>query len=163
VESGMLHLTLLFLGDLPENRIQLLGASLEELLRPFPCFETPLQGLGCFGEKRNPAVLYCRAPAGERLTQLAELTFRTVAHPDFPIPGKPFRPHVTLARLRELRYPGRVMALVEKYRDTFFQTLKANEVILYESLATPAGHRYSPLLIIPLADLSGTPEAAGNL
>jgi 2'-5' RNA ligase len=65
----------------------------------------------------------------------------------FPPEGRPFRPHVTLGRVREgHRVPPNALEEYEVER----LPLLAEELVLYESLLSSQGPRYEPRLTLPL-------------
>lgn len=63
---------------------------------------------------------------------------------------KPFRPHITLARLSG-ENPELVDA-IQQYRELSFGSWRASEVICMQSTLTPAGSHYSALAEIPLGN-----------
>ena len=68
----------------------------------------------------------------------------------FPLEGNPFRPHVTLARVREGQRlpPGALESLEGQYDQVAFL---ASELVLYESVLGRGGPRYEPRLTLDLA------------
>ena len=100
VRPESLHLTLSFLGSVPEERIPSLGAALASIQAPAP-FSLGLAGLGGFPSLRRPKVLWAGLTGElhrlkELQAQVAEATDPYNAKPD----SRPYNPHLTLARLK---------------------------------------------------------------
>lgn len=94
------HLTLQFLGDWPEDRIQPLKWALEQaevggsfILKP--------GSLGAFPELARPRVLFLHLASDGNAENLARAVRQTVARtwPAGPQDTRPFRAHLTLARV----------------------------------------------------------------
>jgi 2'-5' RNA ligase len=102
VEPERWHLTLAFLGEVPESRYTgAEGADLRERLARaaarHPPFELGVGGAGRFGDR----VLWAR-PVGDidRLRRLAASVGAAARRARIPAEGKPFRAHLTLATAR---------------------------------------------------------------
>ena len=94
-----LHLTLAFLGETPEDRVDALRGVIDEAARGVAPFRLELAGLGAFPSARRPRVLWVGL-AGD-LTELARLHAALsdrLADAGFRVEEREFRPHVTLGR-----------------------------------------------------------------
>ena len=95
------HLTLQFLGDWPEDRVDGLVAALRE--RDWPsAFTIAPGGLGAFPNLHRPRVLFLQMEGEGQVADLARRV-RSVVHevwPEGPQDDKPFRGHLTLARIK---------------------------------------------------------------
>lgn len=104
VRPGGLHLTLKFLGEVAEDR----GAAVESALaaaagdeqgkRPPRGIPLSIGEFGAFPDARRPRVVWVGVapdPALELLQHRVERAFGAIG---FPVEGRPFRPHLTLAR-----------------------------------------------------------------
>jgi 2'-5' RNA ligase len=107
VDASLLHVTLAFLGEQPEDRL----AALEHVGRQSAQASAPgtltLGTAGSFGSRRTPRVLWVDV-AGD-LEALAAMQSRlalALRTGGFPLEDRPFRPHITLARRREAARGG---------------------------------------------------------
>jgi 2'-5' RNA ligase len=94
-----LHLTLAFLGETAESRVDALRALMEEAARRAAPFRLELAGLGAFPSARRPRVLWAGL-AGD-LAELARLHAALsdrLADAGFRVEAREFRPHITLGR-----------------------------------------------------------------
>ena len=95
-----LHLTLKFLGETPEGRLEQLGAALDEVVTGVRSLPVTVEGFGAFPNAAHPSVVWAGVvtePALELLQHGVEKVFGPLG---FPPEGRPFRPHVTLGRAR---------------------------------------------------------------
>jgi 2'-5' RNA ligase len=95
------HLTLLFLGSVPADRVAGLTAALGAAVPPTPPMTLRLAGGGRFGSRRRPQVAW--AGVDGDVGPLAELAGRLAAAARrlrLPVEDRPFRAHLTLGRWR---------------------------------------------------------------
>ncbi len=88
-----LHLTLLFLGEVPEEAVKDLVELGHRLAQAVPPFPARIRGTGYFPNEGSPRVWFAKAE-GEGFALLAEGLRAKAGNPD----PKPFAPHITLAR-----------------------------------------------------------------
>jgi 2'-5' RNA ligase len=139
------HLTLAFLGDTEEDRIKLVAGMLGDRCAGFREFSFNIKGTGVFKSYRDPRVIWAGITPAERLSALEVEINSGLAENGFMIPDRPFRPHLTLGRIRSVKNNDYLREVVERYEDTVFQTVTANEVILFESILKQTGPIYKPL------------------
>lgn len=145
VAEENLHLTLAFLGELPEHRLDDLAEGLA-LLRLSPV-ELSLGGLDLFG----PAL--AALARGEGLEALQARVLRAVREAGQPLERSRFRPHVTIARLPQTPSASESARLGEflALNGTFAAgPAPALSLGLYRSHLRPEGPIYEPLVTLPL-------------
>ena len=95
------HLTLKFLGEIPEGEIEHIGAALRKVCGDHTPFDASLSSFGAFPSARRARVIWAGAAAGsEELRALAadvEAAFEPLG---FGREDRTFVPHVTLGRVR---------------------------------------------------------------
>ena len=138
-----LHLTLVFLGEIPEPTLADVDAAFGQVRAP--AFELALAGLGMFGGARARSVHAEVAPSPP-LLQLQSKLETAARSAGVPIPGRRFAPHVTLARLPE-RFPDRArleaaVAARGGYRSAPFAV---EDFRLFRSWLSPGGSTYAEL------------------
>ncbi|UAW97972.1 RNA 2',3'-cyclic phosphodiesterase [Halopseudomonas nanhaiensis] len=145
-QSSQLHLTLRFLGQVPDHHAATLDAVLQTI--EAERFELAIAGVGCFGSVQDPRVLW----AGVAPTAPLETLHRQV---DDALPlglasdGREFRPHVTLARLRPQGVPADDW--LRRYADLCSAPSVITEFALISSVATAEGSQYTVIGRYPLA------------
>jgi 2'-5' RNA ligase len=136
--DGM-HLTLAFLGSQDSARVPDLldlAAAAAEGRAPF-ALETA--GLGGFPRLSAPRVLYLAFREQPALDRLAQALRAQLAQGGIAFDAKPFRPHLTLARMKE---PVDLPGLREPGAPIVFE---ANEIFLYQSVQGARGSEYRGL------------------
>ncbi|WP_433797395.1 RNA 2',3'-cyclic phosphodiesterase [Actinoplanes sp. CA-252034] len=100
------HVTLAFLGDVPQSGVPVVAAALADVPPPGP-IPLRLAGAGRFG-----AVTWTGVHGDlEWLGRFREDVRRSLADAGFPIDARPFRPHLTIT----YRYDRRLAALLDDY------------------------------------------------
>ncbi len=65
---------------------------------------------------------------------------------------RPFRPHLTLGRVKSSRGKEELIRIVEKYREEEIGTFQVEKIVLFKSDLTPTGPIYTPLREIKLGN-----------
>ncbi len=146
------HLTLSFLGEIPEIAVQPLIEKLGEIEANHRRFTLKLQGLGAFPNLSRATVLWVGL-VGDSLKTLQELkaSFDRVATLNgTPPTDNRFHPHLTLARSRDRRVGSKrsgldLRGLAEGYREWSPGILPVEELVLYASELSKQGPRYRSL------------------
>jgi len=95
------HLTLLFLGTVPSDRVPPLVDGLSRAVAGTPPMTLRLAGGGRFGSRRRPSVAWAGIDGDlEPLTELAGRLARAARSLRLPVEDRPFRAHLTLGRWR---------------------------------------------------------------
>jgi 2'-5' RNA ligase len=146
IAAAKLHLTLNFLGETEEARVETLTGALDAVAARHRPFEMRLHGVGAFPNFRRARVVWCGVESEPRL-ELLHHDLELVAHEcGFELEGRAFRPHVTLARVRHPMNDERGRALRRVARTVEFSGAQhVAHLTLYESLLEPTGARYRRL------------------
>ncbi|MDP2306047.1 MAG: RNA 2',3'-cyclic phosphodiesterase [Pseudomonadota bacterium] len=135
-----LHLTLRFLGEVEEARIEAVGDAVAPWVRRLPPPRVRLVGGGVFPDARHPKVLWIGAEAA--LGPVVSAMEGALSRLGFAPEGRAFIPHLTVGRVRD----GRVDRVLDALRDLGeVTTFSPESVVLYESRPAPEGVRYVAL------------------
>lgn len=145
VDLQNIHVTLAFLGDTEEERIRSLAGVVKNRCTGFGDFEFTIAGTGVFRNLRDPRVIWAGINSQEELIRLGELVISTLREEGFDLDEKPFRPHITLGRIKNIKDIQKLKLVMDKYRDVELQTVSVKEVILFESILKQTGPVYKPL------------------
>jgi RNA 2',3'-cyclic 3'-phosphodiesterase len=147
-----LHITLKFLGEIEPARLEdLSGAASRAATRAEP-FRLTIDEPGAFPPHGQPRVLWLAVEdASGRLAALQRTLEDACAAAGFPREPRPFKPHLTIARLRS---PQGARELAAAHREAHFepQTFNVPELIVMRSELGPGGSRYTLLSNYPLGD-----------
>ena len=147
VRAEGVHLTLKFLGNVSEERLDSIAAAMEQAAEHVAPFSLHIQDAGAFPNMGSPRVLWAGVHGEvEPLLQLQARLEETLAVRGFPAETRPFSPHLTLARVRgrlsptELQQLGEAMALA---RGITGADVPVRWLSLMESTLTPLGAVYA--------------------
>jgi len=140
------HVTLKFLGSLERPRILELVRLLENVARGSSAFRARLGELDAFSTARHAHVLVVHLLEDGSLARFQRLIEEAAAAVGFAPEGRPFRPHVTLARFKPPRDLRAVLPSSALYQDTFV----LDRVRLYRSQPGSTESRYEPLASVEL-------------
>ena len=96
-----LHLTLAFLGELPEADHSALSACGRAVSSRHGAFELETAGLSRFPRPQGASILFLEVRASSPLQALVTDLRGELRNAGLPLDPKPFRPHLTLARPRK--------------------------------------------------------------
>ena len=149
-----IHLTVKFLGEVPEPQAEAIAQATAEAVGGVRAFGLELGDPGVFPNLKAARVLW--VGLGGDLSSLANVHERAedaLAPLGFDRDTRPFRPHLTLGRLRE-RAPStdRRRAADALYAATVASgtTINVESISLMRSTLTPGGAEYERLALMPL-------------
>lgn len=147
-EEG-LHLTLKFYGEVAPDRLEVIEEAVRFASQGAGPLALRLDALGAFPSAARPRVLWVGIDGPSALELLQDRLERGGEGIGFPPEGAPFRPHVTLGRVREgHRFPpGGLDDFADAYARAPFV---GSHLVLYESVLTTKGPRYEPRLTLEL-------------
>lgn len=138
-----LHLTLRFFGELSSSRIDRVARAARVAL--LGCASAPLLvgGLGGFPREERARVLTLQVvDETGGLTQVHRALARAFKKIGFPKEGRPFRPHITLARGRRQPFSAADYRARLNEIDQALRPATMDEVVLYASELLPSGAVY---------------------
>jgi RNA 2',3'-cyclic 3'-phosphodiesterase len=131
------HVTLKFLGWTRDAALAAVGDALQRAVTSAPRFTFKTTRLGAFASLDKASVLWAGVEESSgALAQLAQAIETAMAGIGYAAETQPFHPHVTLARLREIRA---VKDLVLPVAEQMFGDTRVEAVMLFESETKPTG------------------------
>ncbi|MFX1474845.1 MAG: RNA 2',3'-cyclic phosphodiesterase [Promethearchaeota archaeon] len=152
VEPQNLHFTLHFLGNVESARIPDVKEILQEL--EFPAFDIELSGLRCFRPARLRVVWVGVTKGADECIRLQQLIGQHLRERRFPVEGRKYSPHLTVARVRRGANRSQlspVLDILEQYANHEFGVTRIKEVKLKKSTLTPRGPIYEDLEVRELS------------
>ena len=146
-----LHLTLAFLGDVSENDLGELFEALREDLVQMPPFALEIAGIGVFPHWGRPRVVWAGCGDGsDDAGQLGALVERICADLGYDLERRPFRPHITLGRVK---FPEDVSHLREEAQHLAGKSygfMDMDRISVFMSRLRRTGPVYAPMAAIGL-------------
>ncbi|MBX9603066.1 MAG: RNA 2',3'-cyclic phosphodiesterase [Bryobacteraceae bacterium] len=147
--AANLHVTIKFIGELPEARLEELKQALAALPARAP--EVELKGLGWFPNPHRPRVLWAGVQAGPALSDLAAAANQGLVPLGIAAETKPYSPHLTLARIKSDEGLIALRQAIAQLDSVEFGRFRPDSFHLYLSKPGPRGSVYSKLASFPLA------------
>jgi len=153
VETKHMHLTIKFIGEIGEDKLEPIEESLVNTLAGQSHFDIEVGGLGMYPHKDNPRVIWLGITGGEPLIRMHSQLDQHLASLDVKREGRSFSPHLTIARVRRHADQATVKSIgqtLSLFNVDPLGTVTIDRVQLYQSVLTPSGPIYTSLLSIPL-------------
>lgn len=150
VEERSMHLTLRFIGEVPDDMVEAIIAALSTINAE--SFALTLRSVGCFppNPRKPPRVLWVgmnNQPLLEQLQGKVERQIRALGiEPDH----KPFSPHFTLARLKATKPLHEATTFLNKNQDFQVKPFPVESFTLYSSVLSSTGSIYNVEASYPL-------------
>jgi 2'-5' RNA ligase len=147
VDPALLHITLKFVGWVPENRVEdCLSVGREIAAASRPC-RLILAGAGAFPKAQCPRVLWIGAAGDvDILAAAAEALDRRMAEVGLAEPeNRPFAAHLTLGRVRQDARPPDLTEALAAFADEQFGEVPVEEFLLMRSHLQPSGPVYEKI------------------
>lgn len=150
VSSEHLHLTLVFIGQVPEDCAGGIVLAMQAAIpqQPFRC---ELGGFGIFPSHGAPRTLWLGVRTGaDAVVRVQQAIAARCQALGVLLEKRPFRPHLTLARWRDGRRSARPRHLGGG--DEIVAVVDVNAVTLFQSRLSSKGSTYTVLAQSPLSD-----------
>ncbi|MCX5654919.1 MAG: RNA 2',3'-cyclic phosphodiesterase [Planctomycetota bacterium] len=156
VRPDIIHLTLVFLGDVPADMLADLETAVREAAAPFGVLALRVQGAGRFPPRGLPRTIWIGLEdASGGLAKLqAALAGATAAFAEKE-EDRAYTPHLTLGRVKSPRGGRDLAGAIDATAGVTGPSFEAREVTIFKSDLSPQGPTYTPLAKIAL-DGGGT-------
>jgi 2'-5' RNA ligase len=146
VRTENIHLTLHFLGDIPESSVPTIGKQLDEVTACRAPFDVAAGGLDAFPGWNRARVIWvgCDDRRG-RLGELAGAVREAMERVGFQPERREFAAHLTLGRIKFPRPDATLTKVADSLKDTARGTIRVRDVHLFQSELHPHGSIYTRL------------------
>jgi 2'-5' RNA ligase len=144
VRPENLHVTLKFMGAMPETKLAAIRSALAGVRCDQPV-TVDFRGLGFFPDGKHPRVFWAGIEASENLKTLVADIEKTTEKLGSPREQRPFSPHLTLARFEHPQLPEKLRAAIQENLARDLGSLRTNQFHLIESKLKPSGAEYTTL------------------
>lgn len=149
VKPRNMHLTLKFIGDTPNSKIEGITGTLSEISEEFKPFEAKLLDFGVFPNAHSPKIIWVGLDDNFRiLPNMAGIIEGKMQKWGFKREHRPFTPHLTLARIRsrvDARLLKEKMDSLKGYFDDKKTSFPISHISLIKSTLTLSGPLYDLL------------------
>lgn len=139
------HVTLVYLSTISDKHLQQLSEAVKEKLSLMSSFYIDLTTLELFPSEYQPYIISIRV-AGDPLKEIVKVINENVERLGYPVDKRPFRGHITLARLKQ---KGRVFKLP---KEIVFpaQSMRVEKITLLRSEHIEREQVYTPIEVFLL-------------
>lgn len=145
VKPDGIHLTLKFLGNVSLNLIEEIKKIIDRMAGEHKRFELKIGGLSAFPNIEHPRVIWVGIELGfDKSAQLTKELEKYLIKLGFLPEKRPFKPHLTLGRVRSPRNRTQLKELLQS-TTLLSKTIQVEKLVLFKSTLTPQGAIYEPL------------------
>jgi 2'-5' RNA ligase len=151
VTPDHIHLTLRFLGNVSNETVPSLLQAIEQAAQGQTAFPLRARALGCFPHPARARVLWVGLDdPSQTLARLNARLTAALTPLGFPPEGRPFQPHLTLARAQN-RVPSRqLFPILQTYQNRDFGEFLVTQVNLMQSQLQRGGALHTVLRSVTL-------------
>ncbi len=143
IEPQNLHMTFQFLGEISQEQAISVLKNLQRIADKYSPFQVQYKSLGVFPDKRRPRILWIGVSRGENiLKKLAGEVFQLNRRAGINVDSKPFHPHVTVCRIKEVDRK-KLISFMNRYRNFSFGEETIDRIALISSSLTSIGPIYT--------------------
>lgn len=162
VAHGLLHVTLAFLGAVPDPLLEPLLERLGVAVKDMEPFEVRVAGARAVPSMRHASMLWATLDDASGLA--ASLSAIIAREAGLPAEGRAFRAHVTLARSRRPRAVGpraieAASTLLSDSGRLADRTVSVRSATVFSSTLRSAGPAYEPLALLAFGAIGGNAAA----
>lgn len=151
VAASHIHLTLRFLGSLPETLIEEIKICLAKTFEEVPVIPITIGHLGAFPAASCPKVIWAGLEDQNKLLEESRRLLDTALEAlGIALEEREFSAHITLGRVRRLNKNHALKRTLSSFRFEPPLRQSLSRVVLYQSTLSPAGPTYTALREVPL-------------
>ena len=153
VSVDLLHLTIKFMGELPDEKLDETKATICKVVKQLPSFQINIQGLGMYPNHQKPRVVWLGIEGKEPIINIHHLLDDALEKIGIQPERRKFSPHLSLARLRRGTDQATVKEIgqtLSKFTVDSLGMVTVEHISLYKSKLTPQGPIHTLLQAAPL-------------
>lgn len=144
VKPDRMHLTVRFYGNISTAQVETLIQWITPRYAELSPFSLALQGTGVFPGPRKPSVVWAGlATVPEPLQNARQIAEAGAQQIGLAPEKRPFRPHLTLARIRNPQFGPPLLSLLKKESHWRTNEFQVSDVALFHSNLKPSGPVYT--------------------
>ena len=141
-----IHLTLKFLGEVPEAKVSEMMNALAGVAVGVDMFRLDIAGVGTFPNPGNARVVWIGVEGEtDRLLKLQAAVEDGMDSLGFERENRKFTPHLTLARIKFIRSRKAWLSALDSVKDVRLPSIEVNAISLMKSELKPSGAVYTEI------------------
>ncbi|MCD6326882.1 RNA 2',3'-cyclic phosphodiesterase [bacterium] len=139
-----MHITLKFLGECTRGRLGSISKNLAAIGARHAPFKLTFGGVGVFPGPASPRIIWLGVSDGaDHLASLAKDVRASMESIGFKPESRPFRPHITLCRVKYLKSTQELGATIKNLPEAKIEPINADHIFLMRSQLRPKGAIYT--------------------
>jgi 2'-5' RNA ligase len=149
VEEHNIHITIKFFGETDEGLIPDISGTLGKIAQNSLELNFRLSGIGIFGSRYQPRVVWAGIDPHEPLARLMKTVQKEMEQYGFESDRQNIIPHLTLGRIKFLKDKLLFQSVIDANRELQSAPIQVRGCILYESILHREGPQYIVLRKFP--------------
>ncbi len=145
VDPSSIHITLKFLGEVGEEKIEKIFQVIEQITAKIGPFTLKIEGTGAFPNFASPRVIWMGAKDASSLIYLAAELENALEKKGFSREKRKWVPHLTVGRVKTLKEKDKLKEVVLREEGSRVGEMEVKYVTLMQSQLTPKGPIYTPI------------------
>ena len=150
VEPQNIHITLKFLGDVPEDKINDIEQIMKYSVKEIEPFTIKLSETGVFPNQNYIRVVWIGIKNAETIETISRSIDERLSQLGFKKEKRGFSAHLTIGRVKTAKNKQLLLKAIEDYKDFEFSTQDVNSIKLKKSDLTSKGPIYTTLKEVKL-------------
>lgn len=150
VNANQIHLTIKFIGETAEDKVDDVAAAVDRSLIKVNPFCLQLRKLGYFGKKFAPKVFWVGVERNNMLLNAYKELEAALGNIGISKSIREYHPHITLGRVRSINNQINFLSIIDKYSSQINEDIHIAAINYYESILTPKGPKYNKLYVFSL-------------
>jgi len=154
VQPQNIHITLKFLGEIEERKLEKIIQIMEESVKDKGEFQVGLSSLGAFPKITSARIIWIGITRGDAgIKEIAKTLEKKLEKTGIPAEGRAFSSHITIGRVRSGLNRDTLAKNLNQFQDAFQEKelkLLVSKITLFKSTLTPKGPVYEALKEINL-------------
>ncbi len=142
VEERNIHITIKFFGETNESLLPGISIALGKIAHNSGLLTFRLSGLGLFGSRYQPRVVWSGIDPVEPMTGFMKTVQKEMEKFGFESDRQNTVPHLSLGRIKFLKDKQLFQKVMDANREIHSDVIQTEECILYESILQKEGPRY---------------------
>ena len=142
LDHESLHITLKFLGEVPETEVTRITTALDQSVRGYASFDVDISGFGAFPSLARPRVFWLGVQAPRELLKLQAAVEQELEKLNFEPEARAWSPHITVGRTQNDARVNRADADRMRSVGEYNARVRVSSVDLMRSHLSRTGARY---------------------
>jgi len=151
VEPENIHITLKFLGETKKEHINDIQQIMKKSVQDITPWKIRLQGTGVFPNRDYIKIIWLGIQQIGNLVDISKVLNQETATLGYKKEKRGFKAHITIGRVNNAVGKNELIDLIDQYKDTIFNEILIDKILLKKSTLTPKGPIYETISTVPFS------------